>query len=70
MSTCTIVVPCYNEARRLNAPAFQTYLEQGHSQRFLFVDDGSTDGTAAILQELHDSAPKQFHFISLAKNSG
>ena len=70
MSSCTIVVPCYNEARRLDARAFQSYLEQGHSQRFLFVDDGSTDGTAAILKELHDSAPKQFHFISLTKNSG
>ena len=70
MSNCTIIVPCYNEARRLDARAFQDYIEQGHSERFLFVDDGSTDGTAAILQELRDVAPQQFDFISLTKNSG
>jgi dolichyl-phosphate beta-glucosyltransferase len=70
MSSCTIVVPCYNEARRLDAHAFQSYVERGHLERFLFVDDGSTDGTAAILQELRDFAPGQFAFISLTKNCG
>lgn len=70
MPRCTIVVPCYNEARRLDVGAFQGYVEEGHAQQFLFVDDGSTDGTASILQELRDSAPKKFDFISLAKNSG
>ena len=70
MSSCTIVVPCYNEARRLDARAFQSYVKRGHSERFLFVDDGSTDDTAAILQELRDSAPQQFDFISLPENSG
>ena len=70
MSSCTIVVPCYNEALRLDVRAFQNYLKRGQSERFLFVDDGSTDDTATILQELRDFAPKQFDFISLAKNGG
>jgi len=70
MSSCTIVVPCYNEDRRLDAGAFGDYVEQGHTERFLFVDDGSTDGTAAILQELRDFSPEQFDFISLPENCG
>ena len=70
MSSCTIVVPCYNEARRLDAGAFRDYVEGGYAERFVFVDDGSSDGTAAILQELRDFAPQQFDFISLTKNSG
>ena len=70
MPSCTIVVPCYNEARRLDAPAFEGYVKQGHPERFLFVDDGSTDRTAAILQELRDFAPGQIDFISLPKNRG
>jgi glycosyltransferase involved in cell wall biosynthesis len=43
------VVPCYNEERRLDRAAF---LALSRSVRLLFVDDGSSDGTRRVLEEL------------------
>lgn len=44
-----IVVPCYNEAQRLDAAAFEAELERRPDLQFLFVNDGSRDATAEIL---------------------
>lgn len=47
----TIVIPAYNEARRLPATLERIldYLDQqGYSAQVIVVDDGSTDGTAAV----------------------
>jgi glycosyltransferase involved in cell wall biosynthesis len=52
MSTATIVVPCYNEARRLRLGHFKACLAGAPRTQFLFVDDGSTDGTAELVSEL------------------
>lgn len=53
----TVVVPCYNEARRLDREAYLTYrAPEWLEARFLFVDDGSTDDTAAVLAALSDYA--------------
>lgn len=43
-----LVIPCYNEASRLDMAAFVS-AKRALGLRFLFVDDGSTDGTAAIV---------------------
>lgn len=48
--SCTLVVPCHNERERLNPEAFRA-AERGFPWlRLLFVDDGSTDGTAELLR--------------------
>lgn len=49
MSRVLLVVPCYNEAARLDVEKFRSYANQGI--QFCFADDGSTDGTYAMLQE-------------------
>jgi glycosyltransferase involved in cell wall biosynthesis len=46
-----IVVPCFNEERRLDTAAFTNLANTGRLN-LLFVDDGSTDRTAAILNHL------------------
>ena len=48
-TTTTIVVPCYNEADRLDLPAFLELTKQD-GVRVLFVDDGSKDDTLAMLE--------------------
>jgi len=45
-----IVVPCFNEAHRLNPQGFLAFGSLGIE--LLFVDDGSTDGTLAALNAL------------------
>ncbi|MCB9777804.1 MAG: glycosyltransferase [Alphaproteobacteria bacterium] len=52
-----LVVPCFNEARRLDADAFLRALAAQPSLRLRFVDDGSTDDTRAVLDALAARAP-------------
>ncbi len=47
-----LIIPCYNEAKRLNTPAFREYLGNETDKRFIFVDDGSRDNTLQVLEQL------------------
>jgi dolichyl-phosphate beta-glucosyltransferase len=69
-SSAIIVIPCYNEAQRLQIQKFKDYVSAGHPQRFLFVNDGSTDSTLKVLQTLHDEAPEHFAVCDLPRNVG
>jgi dolichyl-phosphate beta-glucosyltransferase len=66
---CTIVVPCYNEAARLDLAAFLAY-SVCHGDDFLFVDDGSTDGTGLLLDEFCALHAESLRVLHLAKNRG
>ena len=44
-----IIIPCYNEADRLDANKFTEYLLQNAHVHFYFIDDGSTDNTISII---------------------
>jgi len=62
------VVPCYNEAERLDLPQFQALLaEPGFS--ILFVDDGSSDQTLPVLQAF-TREHKQVSVLALSPNRG
>ncbi len=65
-----IVVPCYNEAQRLNADAFVAHARQHGDQNFLFVDDGSRDNTWEVLQALCARLPERCWCLRLTQNSG
>jgi dolichyl-phosphate beta-glucosyltransferase len=50
---CALVVPCFNEARRLNSSEYIRFLETTPSGfRLIFVDDGSTDTTLNVLEAI------------------
>ena len=70
MSHTTIVIPCYNEADRLDVDAFKTFASTHEEINFLFVDDGSVDRTFAVLEELEKTNPMSFQVLKLEKNSG
>ena len=63
-----IVVPCFNEALRLDRAALLELVGEG-SVRLLFVDDGSTDHTAAVLREL-EAASEAIRVHTLDRNHG
>jgi glycosyltransferase involved in cell wall biosynthesis len=69
MTTITIVVPCYNEAQRLAPAGFLPLLEQP-GWRLLFVNDGSTDDTAGVLETTRHLNPKQIDVLTLEENQG
>jgi glycosyltransferase involved in cell wall biosynthesis len=50
-----VVVPCFNEGRRLDPARLESLAASGRL-RLLFVDDGSTDGTRVVLREVADSS--------------
>lgn len=66
----TVVVPCYNEEQRLPVDAFRNFALDGQQVEFLFVNDGSTDGTLQRLEKLRAEDPKRFAVLHLEKNSG
>jgi dolichyl-phosphate beta-glucosyltransferase len=65
-----IVVPCYNEARRLDVPSFVAAALADPSLSFLLVDDGSRDDTRALLAALRDQHPAHFSVLGLDRNRG
>lgn len=65
-----IVVPCYNEAQRFDGDAFVTFAQQHDGIGFLFVNDGSTDDTAAVLRACCERDPDHLACIDLDRNMG
>ena len=65
-----LVIPCYNEAKRLPTEEFLAYIDSHPSVRFLFVDDGSTDSTAIMLRALRDQRPESASVLELEHNCG
>ncbi|MBC7570644.1 MAG: glycosyltransferase [Spirosoma sp.] len=70
MSSVCVIVPCYNEARRLPADAFVGYLSKRTDVSFCFVNDGSTDQTQAVLTQLQARCPGQITVLNLPQNAG
>lgn len=65
-----IIIPCYNEAERLDQSKFLNYLQNHPDTGFVFVDDGSGDGTRLRLQEMAAQAPHSIQVVNLEKNRG
>jgi glycosyltransferase involved in cell wall biosynthesis len=52
-----LVVPCYNEAARLDPGAFLHFLTTHPGAQLVLVDDGSVDGTGEVLERIRTTAP-------------
>lgn len=70
MQKTAIIVPCFNEALRLKVKDFLDCVERNKSLYFIFVNDGSTDNTQEIINELCQSKPLQILSIHFDKNRG
>jgi glycosyltransferase involved in cell wall biosynthesis len=70
MSSTTIVIPCFNEERRLKVSAFARHLCTEGGCRLLFVNDGSRDRTLDVLRGIEAAHPGRADVIDLPVNSG
>jgi glycosyltransferase involved in cell wall biosynthesis len=70
MSTAAIVIPCFNEAKRLDRAAFEQFSSENPDVSLVFVDDGSRDDTRRILEELAARLPDRASVVALEENSG
>jgi len=70
MPQTIIVVPCYNEAKRLAVEKFESFATNHPEIRFVMMNDGSTDETLDILRHLQDRNETQFSAVDLQPNRG
>ena len=66
----TIVVPAYNEAERLDPEAFLQFAAERDWLHFLFVDDGSGDGSRDLFAKMERECPAQVRTLGFAENQG
>lgn len=67
---CVVVIPCYNEAARLQPEFFLTFVEREKQVEFLFVNDGSSDETLAMLLKMKERQPERIHILDKQPNAG
>lgn len=65
-----LIVPCYNEANRLDSASFRSFLAERSGVHLLFVDDGSRDQTLKVLEEVRSGNDDAVSILSLSKNGG
>ncbi len=70
MSETLLVVPCYNEARRLPRDEFLRFARENPDTGFLFVNDGSSDETLAVLEQLASELPQAIDVLDQQPNRG
>lgn len=70
----SIIVPCYNEQDTINI--FYNEMEKvkpflsGVQFEYIFVNDGSSDGTLNVLQILSEKDKQQVKYLSFSRNFG
>jgi glycosyltransferase involved in cell wall biosynthesis len=64
------IVPCFEEAARIDGHAFLAFLDEDAPASLIFVDDGSRDQTLACLRAIAEQRPAQIEVISLPENQG
>ena len=65
-----IVVPCYNEAVRIDLNNFKSHIQINPNHFFCFVNDGSTDSTLKLLNQFLIKFPNQVQVLDNEKNLG
>ncbi|MBC8259654.1 MAG: glycosyltransferase [SAR324 cluster bacterium] len=65
-----IVVPCYNEAERLQLTEFSEFFKVNENTYFCFVNDGSIDETKNILADFVDNNEEYCQVVHLPYNQG
>jgi dolichyl-phosphate beta-glucosyltransferase len=70
MQKIAIIIPCYNEGKRLQKKAFTDFLSTHEDTVLFFVNDGSSDNTSGILDSIRSKSGHQVRVISLEKNGG
>lgn len=69
MKPCAVVIPCYQEASRLDVDELVRLAEHPEI-RLVCVDDGSTDGTFELLEEVQERAPGNVKLLRRGRNGG
>ncbi len=69
MQKIAIIIPCYNEEKRLNLQNIQSLVESSDVDIF-FANDGSNDNTIIVLNEIKNKFPERTTIIDYQINQG
>jgi glycosyltransferase involved in cell wall biosynthesis len=70
MPEVCLIVPCYNETRRLAGDVVLAFVGAHAGHHVCFVDDGSADGTMAMVDALKARDPARIQTLRLPDNRG
>ena len=65
-----VVIPCYNEEERLLGKEFRDFAHSSLGYHLCFVNDGSTDKTLEVLEELKKGNESNISIYNCEKNGG
>jgi len=65
-----VIVPCYNEADRLDSEAFENFVRRNPGYHLCFVNDGSTDNTLRVIEKLRANNLNTISVLDLEQNGG
>ena len=65
-----LIVPCYNEGKRLPVEEFVEFLSSNDSCHLFFVDDGSTDNTGKKIETIRERHEDRVDVVTLPANRG
>lgn len=63
-----VVIPCFNEERRLHVDKFKKFADANPDIGLMFVNDGSSDATSQLLKTLCDN--ENLFYLELPANMG
>jgi hypothetical protein len=65
-----VVIPCYNEEKRLKTKEFANFVHNNHGYHICFVNDGSKDKTLDVLKEFQQGKEGYISIYDCEKNGG
>ncbi|MDO5975143.1 response regulator [Flavivirga jejuensis] len=65
-----VVIPCYNEEKRLLSKEFFDFVDSNLGYHLCFVNDGSTDNTLEVLNDLCKNREANISVFNCEKNGG
>lgn len=70
MQKIAVIIPCFNEAKRLSPETFLRFLNDNIDFDLHFVNDGSSDATGDMLSNMQVQDPTRVHVLTSEKNMG
>jgi len=65
-----IIIPCYNEEKRLDQDAFIQFINTNEDYHICFVNDGSKDKTLDVLKSIKARTSNTMSIVDCRKNRG